>query len=63
MIISNSACGSGGTNALKRSKSNYHHFFIMKNAKINDSGPVGPAARKNSGPDSKNAGLGPAGPL
>ena len=36
---------------------------IMKNANQNGGGPVGPAAKKSSRPDIKNAGLGPAGPL
>ena len=53
----------GGTNAFKRSKNNYHDFLIMKNANPNEGGPVGPAAKKSSGPDGKKAGLGPAGPL
>ena len=63
IIILHSASGCGGTNAFKGFENNYHHFLTLKNAKQNASGPVGPAVKKSSGPDSKNAGLGPAGPL
>ena len=34
--------------------------FPQKNANQNEGGPVGPAARRSSGPDSKNAGHGPS---